>query len=322
MVTPSINRAAEGNTFPGGTAYVFQYDVGNARPERRDALIRIWFPNDTLPYIDTDARTVDVSEVYSNATPRYFIEYGQDPTDEAAWGRVIRETVGVSGGGVGGTYEYFYTDQDLPSNIIDAADPIVFRAVVTDRNGNQRVSDFTAAGMPARQEVVRSRDKIDIPSFTAFPGYVTWTKYNANNQPLVQVFPEGNSVEYEYEDGTVTGITGTYNRRRGLWLRTTRKPGNSIGVTSRSGSSGQTELTRRMFYDPIYNRPTAVIEERARSARPSLSMRTSSRWASACGRVIGRPGEHHHDPSPPRLLSATFVSTTGPRKRRNRAVIQ
>ena len=46
VVTPSILQAATGNTFPGGTAYVFQYDVNNPRADRRDDLVKIWFPNE------------------------------------------------------------------------------------------------------------------------------------------------------------------------------------------------------------------------------------------------------------------------------------
>ena len=120
-------------TFPGGTAYVFQYDTANTRPERRDDLIKIWYPNQTLPYLDTAARTVNVSQVYSNATPRYFVEYGQDPTHADEWGRVVWETVGDPANGVGGTFGYMYTTSGLPTNIIDGSDPIEFRTVAGRR---------------------------------------------------------------------------------------------------------------------------------------------------------------------------------------------
>ena len=49
VVMPSILKAATRNTFPGGTAYVFQYDVNNSRPDRCDDLIKIWFPNEAAP---------------------------------------------------------------------------------------------------------------------------------------------------------------------------------------------------------------------------------------------------------------------------------
>jgi hypothetical protein len=53
-VLPSIAKGAEGNTFPGGTAYVFEYDTANPRGDRRDDLIRVWFPNQAAPYVDAN----------------------------------------------------------------------------------------------------------------------------------------------------------------------------------------------------------------------------------------------------------------------------
>ena len=52
VIVPSVLRAADGNTFPGGEAYVFQYDVNNPRPECRDDLIRIFYPNQTAPFLE------------------------------------------------------------------------------------------------------------------------------------------------------------------------------------------------------------------------------------------------------------------------------
>jgi hypothetical protein len=153
VVTPSIHNAAPGNTFPGGTAYVFGYDAANPRPARRDDLVKIWYPNQATPFIDATTRVVDVAAVYADAAPRYVVEYGQDPTDADQYGRVVRETVGDPANGVGGTYQYLYLTTGLPTNLIDGADPIVARTVVTDRNGNQTIYDFTAADMCARKEV-------------------------------------------------------------------------------------------------------------------------------------------------------------------------
>lgn len=144
---------------------------------------------------------MNVAQIYQLTTPRYTVAYGQDPTDEDFWGRVLEETVGDPANGVGGTFRYLYTTQNLSANLIDPGDPIVFRCVVTDRSDNQTIYDFNLAGMPSRVEVMRTRSKINIPSFASFPSYVTWTKYNVQNQPLAVVFPLGNSVENVYEDG-------------------------------------------------------------------------------------------------------------------------
>ena len=272
VVTPSILNAATGNTFPGGTAYVFQYDVNNPRPERRDDLVKIWFPNEAAPLLDAATRTVNVAQVYQSARPRYVVEYGQDPTDEDMYGRVVEETVGDPLNGVGGTYQYLYSTQNLAFNFVDPSDPIVFRCVLTDRNGNQTIYDFNAAQMPVRVETVRTRRKIDIPSFDTFPGYVTWTQYNPHNQPLLRILPQGNSIEYTYETGMIDLGSGPvlYNRRAGLLLRRTAKPGNPFSASALpdripaylSASNGQSELTERFFYDPIFNQPCATIERR------------------------------------------------------------
>ena len=81
VVGPSINEAPTGGGYPGGTAYVYQYDVNNPRPQRQDDLIAIWYPNQVQPYLNTDPtssgfRTVDVAAVYAGAQPREQMVYG------------------------------------------------------------------------------------------------------------------------------------------------------------------------------------------------------------------------------------------------------
>jgi len=260
-VTPSILKSAPGNTFPGGTAYVFQYDTGNADPARRDDLIRIWYPNQTQPYLNPQTRTVDVMAVYANATPRYQVTYGQNISDLNTYGKVLTETLGDPENGVGGTATFAYTTDNLPSNIIDdsEAGTIVKRTIYTDRNGNRTLYDFNAYWTVSRHEAQSNRNKNSLEGTS----FVTWTKYNAQNRPLVIVYPEGNSVEYAYEDGMITGLPVTpYVARRGLLLKESRLPGNSIGISHRGGSNGQTVLTKRYFYEPIFNQLCAVIDER------------------------------------------------------------
>ncbi len=273
-VLPSINKAAAGNSFPGGTAYVFQYDVNNPRTQRQNDLIAIWFPNEVQPYLNATAgstgfRTVDTAAVYASAAPRYQIAYGQDPTDADMWGRVTSVTAGGGASGAGGTASYIYTSNpvDLPTNITNPSDPIVFRAIATDRNGNQSTYDFNGNSMPVRIEQLPTRNKLTVnnTSFQA-PSWVTWKVYGSNNLVAATIFPEGNSVQYTYESGTVPNL-GTPNNfyapRVGLLLTETHLPGNNYNVpSSRAGSGGQTQLVKRYFYDPIFNQPCAIIEER------------------------------------------------------------
>ena len=271
VVTPSILKAAPGNTFPGGTSYVFQYDVNNANPARRDDLVKIWYPNQTQPYLNVENRTVDVAAVYANATQRYQITYGQNLSDTDTYGKVLTETLGDPINEVGGTATFDYTTcpDDLPNNIIDtsSAGTIVSRTKYTDRNGNISIYDFNAYWTVSRLEVQTNRNKnsLEITPATTPPNaspFVTWTAFNAQNQPLIIVYPEGNSVTYSYETGVISGLPNPYVARRGLLLSESRLPGNSIGIPSRSGSNGQTILTKRYFYEPIFNRLCAMIEER------------------------------------------------------------
>ena len=258
VVLPSINNAAPDNTFPNGTAYVFQYDTGNSDPNRQNDLIKIWYPNETLPYINS-SRVVDTASVYTNATPRYVIAYGQTSTD-LNYGAVISETVGDPTNGVGGTYTFSYSNTSLPSNIIDPSDPIVSQTTMTDRNGNITVFNFNYNGMVVMKQVQNNRNKSSLETGP----YVTWTQYNAQNQKLLEVFPAGDSMAYTYDTGMIDFGSGAqlYPPRRGLLLSETHYPGNSIGIPSRPGSNGQSQLTKTWFYDPIYNQVCAVIEHR------------------------------------------------------------
>ena len=224
--------------------------------------------------ISLDATAVaDLAAQTPCASPRAVVVYGQDDMDQSTYGRVVTQSIGDPDNDVGGTYQYAYSTSSLPDNIVDSSDPIVFETTVTDRNGNIVEYGFTANNMPARVAVDRNRDKINIPAHGTgsgqFDEFVTWTKYNDNNQPVLVVYPEGNSVEYEYEDGTVSGISGTYNKRVGLLLSETHKVDNphksgspSIPANRDGASNGQKELTRRFFYDPLFQQPIAVIESK------------------------------------------------------------
>jgi RHS repeat-associated protein len=270
IVTPSIMKGATGNTFPGGTAYVFQWDVDNPRVARQNDLIKIWFPNEATPFIDVATRMVDVAAVYASATPRYIVQYNQDPTDTDMYGRVAFETIGDPVNGIGGTYSYLFSTHDLPSNLIDPSvdgggDPIIFQCTVTDPNQNQVVYGFNAAQMPSMVQVMRTRNKIDIPSPPP-TSYTTWTKFNLNNQPLLTIFPEGNSVAMVY-DTNPSGLSSVYNRRLGLLLSRTESPtnrfaGTTIPANRPDASNGQDELTETFFYEPIFNQLCATIERR------------------------------------------------------------
>jgi RHS repeat-associated protein len=258
VVGPSITRGADGNTFPNGTAYVYQYDVSNPRPERQNDLIKIWYPNQVAPYLDS-SRVVDVASVYASATPRQQISYYNDPTDAFHYGKIQQLIESPSGSGsVGsGAYGYIYLNTGLPTNKIDPSDPIVTRTIATDRNGNQVAYDFNADQMLVHKQVFATRNKNSLEASS----WETWTQYNNQNLAVLEVMPEGNSIAYEYEDESNTiKINGIpYAPRIGLLKSMTKFPGNTIGIPGRAGSNGQTQLTELYFYDPLFNNQCAVI---------------------------------------------------------------
>lgn len=131
---------------------------------------------------------------------------------------------------------------------------------MTDRNGNVKIFNFNYNGMVVMKQENTNRNK---SSLEVGP-YITWTQYNDQNQKLLEVLPAGNSIAYTYDTGLIDFGSGPqlYPPRRGLLLSETQYPGNSIGVPSRPGSNGQTQLTKAYFYDPIYNQVCAAINEK------------------------------------------------------------
>ena len=304
VVTPSILQAATGNTFPGGTAYVFQYDVNNPRPERRDDLMKIWFPNEAAPFLDAATRTVNVAQVYQSATPRYVVEYGQDPTDEDLYGRVVRETVGDPPTAWAGPTSTCTRTQDLPASTSSIRPiRIVFRCVLTDRNDNQTIYDFNAAQMPVRVEVIRSRGEDRHP----LAGHLPQLRHLDAVQPAttsrcLQILPEGNSIAFTLRGRQRAGPADFYNRRAGLLLSRTAYPGNPFSAgpcriaspPTVPASNGQSELTERFFYEPIFNQPCASIERRGNPIDAAGRVTSRRRTSARPDRRRPQPLRHDH----------------------------
>lgn len=252
VIGPSVTVGAPGNTFPGGKAYVLQYDSGNPDPNRRKDIVKVYFPKQVAPYLNTATRTVDVAAVYANATPRHVITYGQNSADPSTYGRVMSERIG-DGAAVGGTYQFSYQfaayGAALPAGV-------ALRTTMTDPNGNVTVHDFDSNGNRVRLEVRTNRNK---SSKNPASIVTTWEYSATDNLLLRQTFPEGNSVEYTYDDGVIRDpATGnplfTLRSRVGFLLKETHKPGPRGG--------DQAELTTRYFPDPVFSRELVRIDPR------------------------------------------------------------
>jgi len=189
VVGPAITVGAPGNTFPGGKAFVFQYDTSNPDPNRQKDLVKIFFPKQVAPYLNTTTRVVDVAAVYAGATARYVITYGQNAADPATYGRAMSERIG-DGGAVGGTftfqYEFTAYGAVLPAGTSQ-------RTTMTDPNGNETLHDFDSHGNRVQLEEHFNRFK----SSKNPTSRVTTFGYYRNDNLLARVtYPEGNVAGY------------------------------------------------------------------------------------------------------------------------------
>ena len=252
VVGPSVSLGAPGNTFPGGKAYVVQYDTANPDPLRRKDIIKVFYPAQVAPYLNTSTRVVDVTSVYASANPRYVVAYGQT-AGSASYGRVVTERRG-DGGAVGGTWIYSYQIAGIGG--VTLPQGVVMRTTMTDPNGNVTVHDFDTKGNRVRLEVQTNRDKVS----TDPASFVTTWQYSLFDNLLTKVtFPEGNTIEYTYDDGVIRDPVTlaplfTLRSRVGFLLKETAKPGPR--------SSDQAELTTRYFPDPVFNQVLATIDPR------------------------------------------------------------
>jgi YD repeat-containing protein len=255
VIGPSVNTGANNptgggtNTFPNGLAYVFRYD-GSGR------IARIFFPKEvqaTAGAFDS-LRHVDVSVFdASGAAASARIKVNYDSED-----RVSTEEVGNAATGVGGIYSFSYTTYGTPrANLFDPSDPIVKSTDVTDRNGNQSVLYFNAAGMTVFHQAFSNRNKCNLEPFE----YDTYSSFNAQNQTLAVQRPAGNIVLNAYYNGVIPGLPNIYVPARGLLKSSTAIADDTRGGSGPTGGV-QTQLTTNYFYEPIYNQLAAVIDPR------------------------------------------------------------
>jgi len=241
IVMPSINQAVNiaggDNRFPNGTAYVFDWTTIGTGEDAQDVVTKVYYPKEVAAITPTvfTGRSVDFQRVYSEGANRLFVEY-DDNESSPSFQMVERITIG-DGAGVGGTYHYSYAGMTTTE---------------IDRNGNETTYTFTSDGMAAEIKKLANRNKLS----TQAAEWITATEFNEHNQPLKVTHPRGNIIEFEYEDPPHFTPCVPYERRQGLLLTETRSPG-AVG-----GQNDQAQLTKRYFYEPIYNEMHAVIEER------------------------------------------------------------
>ena len=117
-----------------------------------------------------------------------------------------------------------------------------------DPNGNVTERTFNARGHEVAHVVqtVRNVNPHDPPSFT------TTRTWNADSLVTSITYPEGNSVQFDYDS------TNPRRFAQGNLLRVTQAPGERGG--------DQTALVTTYTYEPIYNRVRTVTTPRGHDA--------------------------------------------------------
>ena len=228
---PAVVGTATGNDFPQGTAVRYTYSSGFADAHLNHNLLTVTAPN----------------EVAASTTPRLVLTYGTSQTTTDSLDRVVTQMLGGtndSGVPAGGTYTYDYTILTTTSTTTPTNFP-VSQTTVTDRNGNLTEYQFNRSGNVVRVREFTNRGlrpgEIDF--------YETMHEYNDDGQRTRTVFPEGNSVQYLYDDLNPDRF------QQGNLLRVIRTPD-----ADRGGDQSTIETSRT--YEPIYNQVRTVTEAR------------------------------------------------------------
>ncbi len=233
VTSPSVTGTPNGNDFPDGTTTRYVYSSGVADERLNHNLIQIIAPN----------------EVASGGPARVRIEYETNPASPNA-DRVLRQTIGgvnASGVPAGGAiaYEYRALGTAAPGDLVTP----VFQNSVTDRNGNRTEYRFNRAGNIVRiRELSNRRLRPGDPQF-----FETRYEYNKDGEMVRMTFPEGNSVEYVYDEQSPRRL------QQGNLLRVIRRPDAKRGAD-------QTVIATSYTYEPIYNQIRSVTEERGNDA--------------------------------------------------------
>ena len=229
--SPVVAGTSTGNDFPDGKTTLYEY---SSRYSRTDVSLDpdLAFANHNLVSI-TDPKG-----------QRYLVNtYGQNP-GSYEYDRVVEQQFGD----LDQVYTFAYEElnpgeteitPDLPRN----------ETVEIDRNGNRTVHIHNVLGNLLEERVETNRDVN-----SADPDvFVTRHTYNADGERLSTTYPEGNQVEYTYDD----------NQDR-------HQQGNLIAITGfpgpRDGAQSQIRVT--LQYEPFYNQ--LLVETGPRGNDPSF----------------------------------------------------
>lgn len=227
--SPAVTGTPNGNDFPAGKTTRYRYSSGFSDPRLNHNLLEVIAPN----------------EAASGGPPRVKVEYETNLASPNV-DRVLRQTIGgVNATGVpaGGTISYDY--RALGTAAAGDFNRPVFQNTATDRNGNLTEYQFNRIGnIVCIRKFTNRKIRQGDPQF-----FETRYEYNKDGEMVRMIYPEGNSVEYVYDD---------QNSDRFL-------QGNLLAVIGRPDAKrggDQTFIKTSYTYEPIYNQPRSVTEAR------------------------------------------------------------
>ena len=233
VTSPAVTGTPHGNDFPAGKTTLYSYSSGSYDERLNHNLLEITAPN----------------EVATSGLPRVRVAYETNPFSPD-WDRVLRQTIGgtnSSGIPAGGAISYEYRELGgvSPTDFISP----VFQTTVTDRNGNRTEYQFNQLG-----NIVRIREFANRQIRPGDPAFVEIRyEYNKEGELLRQIHPEGNRLEYAYDD------LNTDRFQQGNLLSVMRRPDSKRG-------GDQTAIQITTTCEPIYNQTRTKTEARGNDA--------------------------------------------------------
>jgi RHS repeat-associated protein len=229
VTSPSVTGTPNGNDFPNGKTTRYAYSSGFSDERLNHNLLEIVAPN----------------EVATGGPPYIKVAYDTTPSSPSV-GRVLRQTIGgvnASGVPAGGTisYEYRALGTSAPN---DFASPVT-QTTVVNRNGNRTEYQFNRIGNIVRIHKFANRKiRPGDPEF-----FETRYEYNKDGEMIRMIFPEGNSIEYVYDDRNPDRF------QQGNLLAQIQKPDSRRGGDQQFAKTSYT-------YEPIFNQTRTATEAR------------------------------------------------------------
>ncbi len=236
VTRPEVSGTSTGNDFEGQARKTERYTYYDDQSPVKDNLLF-----EIIQANENDARY----GAEADGTPSYSFSYDEH-------GRVESQRWGDSTQVINYQYEAFFASENASRNAV------VQKTTVTDREGNVAHYLISEHGQVVEKQEVLQGSLV-----------VTQWKYNDFNQLMLHTRPEGNTIEYLYDDGIVelpSGPDVVDARLRSNLLEVVEYPGGR--------SADQNLLRYQYLIEPFYNQECLSIDPRGDDQGDNLSFTT------------------------------------------------